>query len=170
MAGDPALFVVDESFADRLKDAMERAGRLLSVRARTEHEIRDRLDTGGFEAPVIEQTVARLDELGLLDDLDFAREWIRDRSARKSLGPRALKSELALKGVGRDVIDEALVAEGLDEEALAVDAASRWARKVARFPLREQAHKLKQMLLRKGFSPEAAEAGARAVLPPEGWD
>ncbi|HJR44716.1 MAG TPA: regulatory protein RecX [Actinomycetota bacterium] len=170
MAGDPGLFVVDDSFADRLKDAMERAGRLLSVRARTEREVRDRLLAADFEAAVVEQTITRLDELGLLDDLDFAREWIKDRSARKNLGPRALRSELASKGIDRDVIDRALEAEGLDEEELATRAATDWVRKVARFPLAEQAHKLQQMLLRKGFSFEAAQAGARAVLPPEGWD
>lgn len=166
----PGLFVVDDSFADHVKEAMAKAGRLLSIRARTEQEIRDRLTAAEFEASVVEQTITRLDELGLLDDLDFAREWIRDRSARKSLGPRALKAELTAKGVARDVIDRALEAEGLDEEELATQAAAAWVRKVARFPLAEQAHKLQQMLLRKGFSFEAAQAGARAVLPPEGWD
>ena len=170
MAGEPTLFVIDDSFADQLKEAMERAGRLLSVRARTEHEIRERLGTAGFPEPVIEQTAARLIELGLLDDIDFARQWVRERSARKNLGPRALQAELAAKGISRQLAQEALQHEEIDEEALAAEAASRWVRKVARFPLPEQAYKLQQMLLRKGFSSEAAEAGARAVLPPEGWD
>ena len=166
----PGLFVVDDSFADHVKEAMEKAGRLLSVRARTEQEIRDRLSAADFESSVVEQTITRLDELGLLDDLDFAREWIRDRSARKNLGPRALRAELSAKGIERSVIDRALESEGLDEEELATRAAAAWARRVARLPLAEQAHKLQQMLLRKGFSFEAAQAGARAVLPPEGWD
>lgn len=170
MAGEPALFVVGDSFADELKEAMERAGRLLSVRARTEHEIRERLATAEFSHAVIDQTISRLIELGLLDDLDFARRWVQERAERKRLGPRALRAELSAKGIAREVADEALEAEQLDEEALATEAASRWVHKVARFPLAEQAHKLQQMLLRKGFSPEAAEAGAKAVLPPEGWD
>ena len=170
MAGEPTLFVIDDSFADQLKEAMERAGRLLSVRARTEHEIRDRLGTAGFPDPVIEQTTARLIELGLLDDMDFARQWVRERSARKNLGPRALQAELSVKGISRQVAQEALQEEDLDEEGLATEAAGRWVRKVARFPLPEQAYRLQQMLLRKGFSSEAAEAGVRAVLPPEGWD
>lgn len=170
MAGEPTLFVIDDSFADQLKEAMERAGRLLSVRARTEHEIRDRLATAGVPQPVIEQTTARLVELGLLDDLDFARQWVRERAARKNLGPRALTAELGAKGISRSLAEEALAHEEIDEEALATDAASRWARKVARFPLAEQAYKLEQMLMRKGFSSEASEAAARAVLPPEGWD
>jgi regulatory protein len=170
MAGKPTLFAIDDTFADQLKEAMERAGRLLSVRARTEREVRDRLAAADFTSPVIEQTVVRLVELGLLDDLDFATQWVRERAVRKSLGPKALRSELASKGVEREVAERALAEAGIDEEAQAVEAAAKWVRRVARFPLQEQALKLQQMLLRKGFSHEAAEAGARAVLPPEGWD
>lgn len=170
MASEQSLFVVDESFADDLREAMVKAGRLLSVRARTEHEVRRRLAEAGFGDAVVEQTITRLLELGLVDDLEFARAWIQERSARKSLGPRALQAELSAKGVPRDVVDEALAGEELDEDALAADAAARWVRKVARFPLAEQAHKLEQMLLRKGFSRDAAASGARAALPPEGWD
>ncbi len=170
MAPEPTLFLVDDTFADDLKQAMERAGRLLSVRARTVDEIRDRLLGAGFAGNVVEQTTTRLSELGLLDDLEFAREWVRQRALARNLGPRALKAELAAKGVSREVAEEALARAGLDEEALAREAASRWVRKVAGRPLGEQAFKLQQMLLRKGFSHEAAEAGVKAVLPPEGWD
>lgn len=170
MAAQPALFLVDDNFADEVKEAMEKAGKLLSVRARSERELSDRLLEAGFSAEVVAQTLTRLVELGLVDDLDFARQWVADRSARKKLGPRALSSELAAKGISREVIDQALADEGPDEAALAVEAAAAQVRKVARFPLAQQAGKLQQMLLRKGFSFEAAEAAARAVLPPEGWD
>lgn len=170
MGPQPALFVVDDNFADEVKDAMERAGKLLSKRARSEQELSDRLQESGFTEGVVAQTLSRLVELGLVDDLDFARQWVADRSVRKKLGPRALKAELAAKGIARDVIEEALASEGRDEETLAIEAASAHVRKVARLPLAQQAAKLQQMLLRKGFSFEAAEAGARAVLPPEGWD
>ncbi len=170
MAAGRGLFVVDEDYAERCREAMEKAGRFLSVRARTEQETRERLSTMGFEAGVVDQTTTRLIELGLLDDLEFAKQWVGERSQRKSLGPRALRAELVAKGVPSEVIDQAIAEVGPEEEALAIDAASRWAHKVARFPLPEQAHKLQQMLLRKGFSFEAAEAGTKAVLPPEGWD
>ncbi|MDP9066816.1 MAG: recombination regulator RecX [Actinomycetota bacterium] len=170
MASEPNLFLVDDTFADELKEAMERAGRLLSVRARTVDEIRDRLRQAGFDGAVVEQTTTRLSELGLLNDLEFAHEWVRQRALSKNLGPRALKAELSAKGVPREVAEDALARACLDEEALAREAASRWVRKVAARPLPEQAFKLQQMLLRKGFSLEAAEAGTKAVLPPEGWD
>jgi regulatory protein len=170
VASSPRLFAVGEDFGALLKEAMERAGRLLSVRARTEKEIRDKLVEGDFEEGVIEATVLRLTELGLLDDSEFAREWVRERSARKGLGPRALEAELALKGVAKDIVIEAIRDEIGDEETRAAEVAASYVRKVVRFPLAEQGAKLTQMLMRRGFSYEAAERGAKAVLPPDGWD
>ena len=159
-----------DSATDLRKDAMERAGRMLALRSRTEKEIRDRLAEAEFDADVIEDTIARLYEIELLDDVAFARQWIEERAERKGLGPRALMSELYRKGVDRADAEQALAESGLDEEAQAKDQAARLLRKVIRFPLREQGAKLVQMLVRKGFSYETAEVGARSVLPPEGWD
>jgi regulatory protein len=170
MEAAPRLFVIGDDFAGSLREAMEVAGKHLASRARSEREVRDKLRGADFDEDVIEQTVVRLTELGLLDDLAFATAWIEERSARRSLGPRALKAELAAKGISREVADQALEAQGRDEEALATEAAERHLRKVARYPLQEQYGRLVQALLRRGFSAEAAGAGARAVLPPEGWD
>lgn len=143
---------------------------MLALRARSEKEIRDRLTEAEFDAEVVEVTVARLHELDLLDDVAFAKQWIEERAERKGLGPRALVSELYRKGIERSVAEQALSECGVDEEAQARDEAARHLRKVIRFPLRQQATKLQQMLVRKGFSYEAADAGVRSVLPPEGWD
>ena len=159
-----------DSATDLRKEAMERAGRMLALRSRTEKEIRDRLTEAEFDGDVVEDTVARLYELELLDDVAFARQWIEERAERKGLGPRALLSELYRKGVDRTDAEQAFAESGLDEEAQAKEQAARLVRKVIRFPLREQGGKLVQMLVRKGFSYDTAEVGARSVLPPEGWD
>ena len=156
--------------ADSRKEAMERAGRMLALRPRTEKEIRDRLTEAEFSSELVEETIVRLLELQLLDDHAFALQWIEERALRKGLGPRALTAELGRKGIDRSVAEAAVAESGLDEVTHATEQASRNVRKVIRFPLREQAAKLQQMLIRKGFSFEAAEAGVKAVLPPEGWD
>jgi regulatory protein len=170
VASSPRLFAVGEDFGALLKEAMERAGRHLSVRARTEKEVRDKLGEADYDSDVIDAAVLRLTELGLLDDMEFAREWVQERSARKGLGPRALEAELARKGVPKDIVIDVLRAETGDEETRAAEVAADYVRKVLRFPLPEQGARLTQMLIRRGFSYEAAERGARAVLPPEGWD
>jgi len=161
------------SFAEREEDeayskAMKRAGRLLAARSRSEHEIRDRLGRAGFEAPAVDRVVDRLRDLRLIDDLDFARRWVAERSA--SRGPVLLAAELRGKGVAEDTIQDALVAARRDEAAAAAERAGTWVPRVADRPLHEQAARIQEMLLRRGFSYDAAAEAARAVLPPEGWD
>jgi regulatory protein len=171
MQGTLLHLVPDTSDADTdLRKAMERAGRFLALRPRTEHEVRARLAELDTDADVIESTVERLVDLKLVDDLAFATQWIAERSARKGLGPNALIHELRGKGVAGDVIHDALAEAGLDEEAAAVELAAKLVRKVAAKPLVEQGPRLHAMLVAKGHSHEAAEAAVRAVLPPEGWD
>jgi regulatory protein len=154
----------DESY----RAAMQRAGRLLATRSRSEHEVRTRLAGAGYEAGVVDRVVDRLLELRLLDDLGFARQWVAERSTTR--GPRLLCEELRGKGVAQDVIETALDAARLDEARAAAEQAARWSRKVVGRPLAEQARRLQTMLLRRGFSYEAVDGAVRSVLPPEGWD
>ena len=159
-----------DSATDLRKEAMERAGRMLALRPRTEREIRDRLKEAEFPEDVVEDTVGRLYELELINDEDFAVDWIEERTQRKGLGPRALVAELQRKGVDRATAEAALARSGVDERGTATAQAEKLLHQVIRFPLRDQASKLQQMLMRRGFSWEATEAAVRSVLPPEGWD
>jgi regulatory protein len=149
---------------------MERAGRLLAARARSEQELSNRLGAAGFEADTVAGVLQRLRELGLVDDADFARRWIEERAASKGLGPVLLMSELRSKGVDVAVAEAALAEAGGDEIAQATELAATLVRKVSRKPLERQSSSLWQMLRRKGYSTEATEAAVKAVLPPEGWD
>ncbi|MBW3594280.1 MAG: recombination regulator RecX [Actinobacteria bacterium] len=159
-----------DSASDLRKEAMERAGRMLALRPRTEREIRDRLTEADFPDDVVEDTVGRLYELELLNDEDFALDWIEQRTIRKGLGPKALIAELNRKGIDRATAEAALARSGVDEQATATAEAGKLLHKVIRYPIRDQAAKLHQMLMRRGFSWDATEAAVKAVLPPEGWD
>jgi regulatory protein len=152
------------------REALERAGKLLARRARSESEVRDALSRSEFAAAVIEETIAKLQELELLDDAAFARQWIEERGGRKGLGPRRLLSELRLKGVSDETFRQALADVGLDDEARAKEVAAGLIRKVVQRPLGQQAMRLQQMLLARGFDLETTLAAVRTVLPPEGWD
>ena len=152
------------------REAMARAGRLLATRSRTEAEIARRLREAGFDEPVVDAAVDRLRALGLVDDEEFALQWIEERAERRKLSTRALLHELQRKGVEREVAEAALARAGLDEVAQATHLASGYVRRAASKPLREQATRIQQMLSRRGYSHEVAEAAIRAVLPPEGWD
>lgn len=151
-------------------DAVERAGRYIGHRPRSERQVRDKLRELDYQPDTIDTAIARLTELKLIDDADFARRWIEERARTKGKAPDLLVSELRAKAVSREVAENALAASGLDEATQAVDVASRLVGKVARYPLAEQGGRLYALLRRRGFAHDHAEAGARAVLPPEGWD
>jgi regulatory protein len=149
--------------------AMARVGRLLALRPRSEVEIRRRLAEWGCEPETAEGVVRRLYELRLLDDADFARRWVEERS-RRGLAGAALVAELRARGVSREAAEAAVAGAGLDETAQARVLAARYLPRVADLPLRQQAARIQAMLTRRGYSPEAGAEAARAVLPPEGWD
>jgi regulatory protein len=167
MDGPPVT--VDDGDAE-YQGAIERAGKLLARGPRTEHQLRQRLEGAGIEPAVVERALTRLRDLGLVDDLAYARRWIEERTLRTGRGAEALLAELEAKGVDRDTAEKAMGEVGLDEAALARNWAIRLLNKVQDRPLAEQGARLRTMLLRRGFSEEAARAGALAVLPPEGWD
>jgi regulatory protein len=154
----------------RLRHAMERAGRLLAIRARTRVEMVERLADAGFDAEVVARTVDRLEELGLVDDAAFARTWIEERARTKHRPPAVLLEELAAKGVDPEIAAAALEEVGPDESAQATELAWRVLRRHSGKPLQQQAASLMAALLRKGFSEEASEEAVKTVLPPEGWD
>ena len=162
--------VLDGSSDARYQDAIERAGKLLARGPRTEHQLRQRLEGAGIERASVDRALARLRDLGLVDDLAYARRWIEERTLRLGRGAEALMAELEAKGVDRGTAEKAMAEVDLDEAAVARSWAIRLLIKVQHRPLTEQGPRLRTMLVRRGFTDEAARAGALAVLPPEGWD
>lgn len=82
--------------------------RLLTVRARTRAELQTQLTKRGYPDDVNAKVLDRLAEVGLVDDEDFAEQWVRTRHEHSGKGKRALAVELRKKGVDGEVIDAAL--------------------------------------------------------------
>ncbi|MEX0748904.1 MAG: RecX family transcriptional regulator [Candidatus Saccharimonadales bacterium] len=98
--------------------AYERALSYLGIRPRSEKEVRDYLWRKEYEAAVINQVITKLQTLELLNDTQFAREWISWRQSGRPRSRRKLQQELVQKGVAREVI-EAVLADIDDETELA---------------------------------------------------
>jgi regulatory protein len=94
--------------------------RFLEARPRSTEEVRRRLLTNGYRADLVQGCVERLLDLGLLDDEAFARTWVESRDRARPRGERALRSELARKGIDRVVTDDVL--ESRQEEHPDADA------------------------------------------------
>jgi regulatory protein len=153
---------------------LEAALRFLEARARSEAEVRRRLMSAGYRSDLVEGAVTRLAELGVLDDEAFARAWIESRDRVRPRGERALRRELALKGVDREVSDEVLDErrEGAGEgRNVDLEAAGRLlarnARSLARVAdPRGRRQRAYALLARNGFDPEICrEVSAESVAP-----
>lgn len=141
--------------AERGSKAWNAALRLLEVRPRTEHEIRDRLRRKEFVPEQIDRVVTRLRELELLDDAQFAKLWVANRQNLSPRGAQALRQELRAKGVDRAVADD-VIASSTDadsESAACAEVARRAFHKYASAPDRATfQRKLGGYLQRRGFS------------------
>ena len=87
---------------------MDAAAAFLAVRPRSMAETRRRLCHLGYPPALVDAVVARLVELGYLDDAAFARAWVESRDRARPRGSTALRQELQRAGVARDVIDQVL--------------------------------------------------------------
>ena len=152
-------------------DPVTRAVGLLARRAHSKWELRRKLRMKGFEAEAVDAAMARLVELGYLNDPSFARGLVRNRSEVR--GPRAISAELAAKGVDRADADAA-VAE-FDPEAQLASATRLAERLYARKAVtgyKEMLDRIGTKLLRRGFPAPIVRAACHSVLsgasqPPE---
>ncbi len=71
-------------------------------------EVRGRLITAGYRDDLISAAIDRLLELGMLDDEAFAALWVESRDRARPRGERALRTELAQRGVDRLIVDGVL--------------------------------------------------------------
>jgi regulatory protein len=99
-----------------LEKARQQAFRLLSFRARSEQEIRDRL-TENHGGEVAADVTRQLKEEGFLHDETFARDRVRQLAVNKLEGNRAIADDLRRKGIDQNIIDGAIevVREELSE-------------------------------------------------------
>jgi regulatory protein len=96
------------SEASREEQARNLCLRLLTARARTRSELEGQLSKRGYPDDVSDRVLTRLAQVGLIDDVDFAEQWVRSRRVNAGKGKRALAAELRTKGVDNDVITAVL--------------------------------------------------------------
>lgn len=107
---------VGESGDKRAEQARAVCLRLLTARARTRAELEGHLAKRGYPDDVSSTVIDRLTQVGLIDDEDFAEQWVRSRRVNAGKGKRALAAELRTKGVDSEVIDAALADIDADAE------------------------------------------------------
>jgi regulatory protein len=142
--------VAELTSVDGLERAHGRALDYLSYRPRSEAELRDYLLEKEFPESVVEEVLARLNRVGLVDDAEFARSWIDNRARFRPRGGRMLRYELQQKGVASETIEEAL--DDYDELAAVRKVAQEQARRLRHLPPDKFRRRLYARLARRGFS------------------
>lgn len=130
---------------------------LLSRQPRTRAEVRRRLERKGFDATSIEHAVARMTELGYLDDAAYAHTFVRDRLQTRGYGPRRIRAELLRRGLDAAIVTAALRAQTSEDDVRAAarqQAAARWRRLAHEDDPRRRRKKLYDFLARRGYDPE----------------
>lgn len=142
---------------ETLQQAVDRAYNYLSFRPRSREEVRRYLKRKETPPALIDSVIERLERLDLVNDQQFASFWIETRENFSPRGSHALKNELRMKGVDRDVVDE-LVSDEQDEER-AMLAGRKKAMSLVRLPAMDFAtfrSRLGSFLQRRGFGYEVA--------------
>jgi regulatory protein len=137
--------------ADAREAAFQQSMRFLGYRPRSVQEVRANLQKHEMPEAVIDEVLKRLQETGLLNDQQFAQTWVENRNTFRPRSRRALSLELRRKGLADEIVQDVLN-ENVDEDALALEAARKYARKIQGLEWPEFRQKLGGFLGRRGFS------------------
>jgi regulatory protein len=138
--------------------AMNRALHFLGYRARSRREVRERLRRYGYGEETVRAVIGRLEELGYLDDEEFARTVVREKARR--YGPRRVSADLRRSGVDTELA-QGIVEEEFAERSEVEAARSAAARRYNRGGSDAEARRVYGFLVRRGYSADVCAEVAR---------
>ncbi len=139
---------------DSLRQAKDQAMRYLTIRPHSRRELVLKMRSKGYRYEVINQALDNLAEIDLIDDEQFARQFIQNELQLRPAGKALLAQKLATRGIHRETSED-LLNELLPEE-LEQEIAEQLTEKFLRSNKRWTGKKLREKLLRflqsKGFN------------------
>ncbi len=156
--------------ADSFHRGQKVALNYVSYRPRSSREVMVKLNEKGFPLGIAQRVVQHFQSVSLINDLEFARMFVRDKLRAKPIGRALLKQLLMVKGLSRQIIDEVLkeYVSDEDQQKAAVQLANKRLRLAGRSfskldPLKRK-KRLLDFLLRRGFSNDVALKTVRNLL------
>lgn len=134
---------------------LEAAVRFLSYRPRSEKEVRDYLLKKKAPLEIIEKILNWLKDQRFVNDEEFVKWWIEQRSKFRPKGLKVIKMELRQKGVSQALIDSILQESEINTNSDLESARRIVEKKIIKYKgldKREIYHKLGAHLARKGFN------------------
>lgn len=137
----------------------------LDRRAWGRAELAAKLVTKGADPQIVEGVLDRLEEVGLINDADFAAQWVESRHRVRGLPANRLAVELRRKGLDEETIAQALAPIDRHAEATAaIELARSKARTLVGVERDKALRRLVGVLGRRGFSAELAWSTAKQAL------
>jgi regulatory protein len=125
--------------------------RYSTLRPRSRREIETWLKKYKVHESMHDELFNKLKRLELLDDTEFAKWWVDQRTTFRPRGKRALVSELRQKGIDRHIINEVLDSAEIDEKRIAKKLLEKRKYKWEKLDKLVARKKKSDFLARKGF-------------------
>ena len=146
----------------KLNEALSYLKRLFNRNVYSENEIRKKLSLKGFD-DVVEETIAILKQLGMLNDEKFARYLASNIAEFKKYGPNRIRNMLIAKGYDEFLVDDVISELDVDFAKMATDNARLFLKKRHFKNSYEARRKLYSHLIYKGFSAETIEETLKEI-------
>lgn len=146
-------FELSDQLLEELKGESEygkayaRALELILNRPRSEKEMKEYAWRKKWDEELSDRILGRLQNKGYIDDVKFAEFWLRARTSGKPRSKRKISSELAQKGVKREIIDQTLDKYSEDDEIETLRSLAK--KKRPKYP---DEQKFMAYLARQGYS------------------
>lgn len=123
--------------------------RYIAMRMRSSGEVAEYLRRKKAAPSFIDQTIQKMTDIGLLDDLKYARAFVADRRSLRAQSRRKISAELRKHYIEPELINVALTDEEGGDERQAIRDMIQKKRRQSKY---QDLTKLMQYLARQGFS------------------
>jgi regulatory protein len=156
--------IIDMTFEEQVDAAKETTLNILSMVPKSRKQLFDRLVEKGYSEEAAEGALARLEEVNIVNDKEFAAQWAHSRHYNSGLAPYAIRRELILKGISEEIVEDALANfEDTQLEATALEIARKKARTVTG-DKSSKVRKVASAIARKGYSSSIAFVVAKQAI------
>jgi regulatory protein len=139
--------------------------RKLAAAPRTRHQLHEHLVDRGIPEEVAARVLDRFAELGYVDDVTYARDWVQSRHRSRALARTVIRRELRDRGIAPEIAEQALTQISQEAELQrAREFAGRKATRMVGVEASTAMRRLSDALIRKGYHWSVALTAAQEAL------
>lgn len=149
LSQDKIEYLLNQS---ELKKIQNYAFRFLGIRNHSSLEIKLKLFKKKFPRDFVNEAVNDLLDRNILNDQQFAQQYLEEKTAKGKSGPGKIKSELIRKGISREILEELFAkADNTQTIETALKLAIKKQKSIKEKDLKKSKQKIFTFLHTKGF-------------------